>query len=334
MANVGALIRQAKIDGVALKTCPQTHQTYLNRIRKAGREYKAALVSVQESYAASKVGRNASAYQNAVSQLDAIEEEMQDLLQEVNTGIVEVKKAADSTAEKAANVTASQEALLAAEGDMDRLDPTSRRTMLDFADQYVLARYVVWAKVLVVIGVLYLVYSPMNVLLSLAIAVGIAIVYYVVTLLLALYRGRNPRGGDTEKMCADGVTAVIDNGENCPAVSTQDTYVACNMGNFGKCCWDGTPFNGEACPPNPGETSCYNSEFGCCPDAKTARTASGGCPPVVECDSSEFGCCPNGQPRTDATDVSCTFQSPCGFTAFGCCEDATAKTDLAGSNCT
>lgn len=335
MENVGALKRQAKVDAVALKTCPQTHKKYLTKIKTFGQEHRAALESVEANFAAHKIGRDSGGYKNAEAQLNAVEGQMQKLIQDVNTGIVGVKRVADTTAQKSANVAASQEALLAAEGDLDRLDPTSRRTMLDFADQYKLARYVVWAKVLLAAGLLYLVYSPMNVLLSLAIAVGIAVVWYVVTLLIALYRGRNPGGGGTDKgkLCSDGVTPAEENGENCPVVSSQETYVACNKGSFGMCCWDGTPYNGEKCPDYPGEESCFNSPYGCCADGKTARTETGGCPAVVECESSEFGCCPNGQPRTDASDASCTFQSPCGFSAFGCCEDATEKTDPAGSNC-
>jgi hypothetical protein len=328
-------MRRAKMDGVALKTSPQTHQFFLTKLKRYGKQYVAALQRVEANYARHKVGRDPPAYKNAVAQLEAIEGEVRDLKQEVHTAIVGVKASADATAQKAENVAKSQAALEAAGGDLDKLDPTSRRTMLDFADQYKLAYYVLWAKVFLAAGVLYMVFSLENVVLSLAITAAIAIVWYIINLLIALYRGRNPKGGSTEegKMCGDGVTPMVGDGENCPDICTKDTYVACNQGSFAKCCWDGTPFDGESCPTVP-EGSCYESQYGCCPDGKTARTATGGCPEVVACASSQFGCCPNGQPRTDATDESCTFQSPCGFTAFGCCENSTPKTDAAGSNCT
>jgi hypothetical protein len=344
--NVSALLKEAKMNAVALQTCPAVHQGYLNRINALKESYTTTLALVVKNFSAYKTGDNTTTYGNDVAQLAGIEADLHELIETINTSVVGVKKLADDAAVQMDNVTAAQGNL--ALGDPDKLDSTSRRTMLDFADQYRLAYYVVWVKVVLIVGVVYFLYSQENLLLSGLIFVAITLLWYVGTFLLAMYRGRNPGGGDTDagKMCGDGVTLSDETGSNCPAVCTAETYVACNKGVYGKCCWNGTPFTdatGSACPLAPSDPeSCFNSAYGCCSDGKTKRqdptgTYLGnvdkyGCAVVADCKTSEFGCCPNGTARTSNED-DCTFQSPCAFSAFGCCEDGSSKSNAAGSAC-
>ena len=346
--NVSALLKEAKMNTVALNTCPAVHQGYLNRINELKTGYTDTLALVVRNYSAYKTGDDTTTYGNDVAQLAATEAELHMLIGTINTNIVGVQKLADDAAVQMDNVSTAQDNL--ASGDPDKLDSTSRRTMLDFADQYRLAYYVVWVKVVLIGVIVYFLYSQQNLLLSAAVFVAITLVWYVWVYLLAMYRGRNPRAGDTDtgKLCGDGVTLSDETGSNCPAVCTAETYVACNKSVYGKCCWNGNPFTdatGSACAPQPSDPeSCFNSAYGCCPDGLTNRkdpTArvhldksldTYGCALVPDCKTSEFGCCPNGTARTSIND-DCTFQSPCAFSAFGCCADGSNKTNAEGSAC-
>lgn len=325
-----ALLRQAQTDASTLATSSQASVNFATQIASLKEEYATTLDKVVANYSKYKMGDNSTSYNDDTAQLAGIENDLVALIQTINKSNATVRKIADHTAESMENVESSQSALNV--DDPALMDSTSRRTMLDFADLYKLNYYVVWMKVILIVALLYFLFSLKNVLLSVGIGLGIAILWYVYTLLMSLFTGRNPRGGDTDKikMCADGVTESDATGSNCPAVCNADTYVACNKGASQKCCWDGYADNGS-CNPLPVASSCFNSTYGCCPDGTTSRTATGGCETEVLCASSEFGCCPNGQSRTK--DGVCSFQSPCAFSAFGCCADGKNKVDALGSNC-
>lgn len=56
---------------------------------------------------------------------------------------------------------------------------------------------------------------------------------------------------------------------------------------------------------------------------------------VGGCGGTEFGCCPDGKTaKVDAKGTNCGFIGGCRSTRFGCCPDGvTAKADAKGSNC-
>ena len=175
---------------VALNTCPAVHQGYLNRINELKTGYTDTLALVVRNYSAYKTGDDTTTYGNDVAQLAATEAELHMLIGTINTNIVGVQKLADDAAVQMDNVSTAQDNL--ASGDPDKLDSTSRRTRLDFADQYRLAYYVVWVKVVLIGVIVYFLYSQQNLLLSAAVFVAITLVWYVWVSLLAMYRGRNP----------------------------------------------------------------------------------------------------------------------------------------------
>jgi hypothetical protein len=327
---VYALLQQAEADASTLASSPQAALNFRTQIDALQKLYDKSLESVLLNYAKYKMGDDDTSYNDDVAQLAGIENDLVALIQTIRTSNVNVNRIADRTAEMSENIASSQGALDTK--DPNLMDSTSRRTMLDFADTYKLNYYVVWLKVVFIVGLLYFLFSTKNVILSVAIGLVIAILWYFYTFLMSLFTGRNPKGGnmDKEKMCADGVTPSDATGSNCPAVCTAETYVACNKSPAGKCCWDGYADNGS-CNPMPAASSCFNSQYGCCADGVTPRTATGGCETELDCTLSEFGCCPNGQSRT--SDGGCSFQSPCAFSAFGCCPNGTNKSNVLGTNC-
>ncbi|XP_023166272.2 papilin isoform X2 [Drosophila hydei] len=73
----------------------------------------------------------------------------------------------------------------------------------------------------------------------------------------------------------------------------------------------------------PKKKICEKSEFGCCPDGKSAAKGpfDEGCPIAKTCAETEFGCCSDGvSPAEGKRNKGCP-KSDCAETLFGCCPD-------------
>ena len=221
-------------------------------------------------------------------------------------------------------------------------DATSRKMMLDYAEEYKISFLVVWAKVVIVIVATYLMWSTQNMFYTLATMVAVVIVWYTWSFIVHFFTGRNPSGGDKPRTCADG-TAANATGSNCsstcPTVENVpiNLYMSCEESVNG-CCSDGMPSMHEDLTKCPAARTCAATEFGCCPDGETDRVDIHGtnCDWTYvegDCSESKFGCCANGMLKADEKGTNCTPANACGFTAFGCCPDGSFRDDLAGSNC-
>lgn len=221
-------------------------------------------------------------------------------------------------------------------------DLTSKRLLLDYAEQYKQAYIVVCAKAALFVVVLSFIFTWRNVFLTAATSAAVVIVWYTWHFVLSFFTGRRPRGGDTTKgkLCPDG-TASDATGSNCSTCPEKAAvavgYTSCAKTPFG-CCPNGRPSNdadGSGCGP---PLACASTQYGCCPDGISHRTDASGsqCDWTdyrKSCTNTEFGCCPNGATKIDDEGSNCTNASACGKTAFGCCTDGKPRIDFAGSNC-
>lgn len=55
------------------------------------------------------------------------------------------------------------------------------------------------------------------------------------------------------------------------------------------------------------DTCCWASDFGCCPDNKTAMTSEND----TCCSSSEYGCCPDNMTAKVSSDDNCGIEPTC-----------------------
>lgn len=222
-------------------------------------------------------------------------------------------------------------------------DLTSKRLLLDYAEQYKLSYIVICAKAALFVAVLSFIFTWRNAVLTAATSATVVIVWYTWHFVLSFFTGRRPSGGDTTKgkLCPDGTAsnATGSNCDTCPSTKSVVAvgYTSCSKTPFG-CCPNGMPSNdadGSGCGP---PLACASTQFGCCPDGLSARTDASGsqCEWTNygrSCTNTEFGCCPNGSTKLDDEGSNCTNASACGKTAFGCCTDGKPRLDFLGSNC-
>ena len=222
-------------------------------------------------------------------------------------------------------------------------DLTSKRLLLDYADQYKQSYIVICAKAALFVAVMSFIFTWRNAFLTAVTSTAVVIVWYTWHFILSFFTGRKPEGGDTTngKLCPDGTAsdATGSNCNTCPSTkaAVPVNYMSCSKTPFG-CCPNGMPSNdadGSGCGP---PLACASTQFGCCPDGLSARTDASGsqCEWTNygrSCTNTEFGCCPNGSTKLDDEGSNCTNASACGKTAFGCCTDGKPRLDFLGSNC-
>ena len=133
-------------------------------------------------------------------------------------------------------------------------------------------------------------------------------------------------------------SAYLVNGPNNIYAGTTSNQVGGCAGTQYGCCDDGiTPRTANGCPlpvppPPPG---CAGTQYGCCEDGVTPRTATGCLPPPPGCASTQYGCCEDGV--TPKTATGCPVPAPattgCAASQYGCCPDNTTIKNIDGSNC-
>jgi hypothetical protein len=219
-------------------------------------------------------------------------------------------------------------------------DPTSKRMMLDYADEYKVSYVVVCAKAVIFVATLAVIYTPRNVFLTFATTAVVVLVWYTWAFLIEFFRNLHPKEVKLkDRKCPDGTPSNA-TGSNCKDTcpdTTANTFMSCEQSPFG-CCPDGSTSPDaemKGCPP---PLACGSTEFGCCPDRLSERTDAEGsyCDWTYfrgDCSKTTYGCCPNGSIKEDADGSNCTLTSSCGLTAFGCCPNGDPRDDLAGSNC-
>lgn len=87
------------------------------------------------------------------------------------------------------------------------------------------------------------------------------------------------------------------------------------------------------CKPRPKKpAACLKSEFGCCPDNKTAATGpfDEGCKLQETCKDTKFGCCSDGVSPAEGKKGKGCPEELCHSSLFGCCPDG--KTEAEGQN--
>ena len=87
---------------------------------------------------------------------------------------------------------------------------------------------------------------------------------------------------------------------------------------------------------------CAGTQYGCCPDGVTAKSADGtNCAPYPSppggCSGTQYGCCPDGVTAKSADGTNCAPYPPppggCVSTQYGCCPDNITAKNADGSNC-
>jgi hypothetical protein len=233
-------------------------------------------------------------------------------------------------------------ALLTKSADSGYMDVTSKRMMLDYAEEYKIAFLIICAKAVIVCVTMAFIYSRKNLFLTVATFVAVVVVWYSWNFILYFFQSNGGTYTEAEKLCADG-TPANSTGSNCAEACTKsddgpEEYTSCSENPFG-CCIDGASridASGSACSV---PLACMSTLYGCCPDGLMARTDASGsqCDWTAlrgDCAMSKYGCCPNGITKVDERGSNCKPVSLCGITAFGCCPNGDDREDLAGSNCT
>jgi hypothetical protein len=322
MADLKALLQRAKSDSEEIDRTVKTIGKTKSAIEKLKKEGFAAIDAYVETFpdmTTSRIDANAKTITKLTGQLGDASLSLQKKVEDSKATLDQLRKAK--------------------EGGFS--DATSRKMMLDYAEEYKISFLVVWAKVVVVIVATYLMWSTQNILYTLATMVAVVIVWYTWSFIVHFFTGRNPSGGDKPRKCPDGTEANA-TGSNCNTCPTVDNvpinlYMSCEESVNG-CCSNGMPSMHEDLKKCPVARSCAASEFGCCPDGDTERTDRNGnnCDWTYyegDCSESKFGCCANGLLKEDEKGTNCTPANACGFSAFGCCPDGSDRDDLAGSNC-
>ncbi|XP_070503265.1 papilin isoform X3 [Chironomus tepperi] len=85
-----------------------------------------------------------------------------------------------------------------------------------------------------------------------------------------------------------------------------------------------TELKPKKCKPRPKKTAaCLVSQFGCCPDNKTAATGpfDEGCTIIETCKDTKYNCCPDGLTPAKGLHGKGCPKEDCNDTLFGCCPD-------------
>lgn len=322
MADLKGLLQRAKSDSEEIdrtvKTIGKTKKA-IEKLKKEGYSAIDAYVETFPDMTTSRIDANAKTITKLTTQLGDASLSLQKKVEDSKATLDQLRKSK--------------------EGGFS--DATSRKMMLDYAEEYKISFLVVWAKVVIVIVATYLMWSTQNMLYTLATMVAVVIVWYTWSFIVHFFTGRNPSGGDKPRTCADG-TAANATGSNCSTCPTVDNvptnlYMSCEESVNG-CCSNGMPNLHDDLEKCPAARACAASKYGCCPDGDTERTDINGnnCDWTYyegNCSESKFGCCPNGLLKEDEKGTNCTPANACGFSAFGCCPDGSDRDDLAGSNC-
>jgi len=159
--------------------------------------------------------------------------------------------------------------------------------------------------------------------------------------------------------CPDNVTTKNADGSNCPTA----TGVVFNGSNVNAGVYSGPNVSAFAAqgPNNSGLIikgpngnvytlsknntvgGCAGTQYGCCPDGVTSKSADGtNCapyPPTVGgCAGTQYGCCPDGITSKSADGTNCAPYPPpppggCASSQYGCCPDNVTAKNADGSNC-
>jgi len=83
---------------------------------------------------------------------------------------------------------------------------------------------------------------------------------------------------------------------------------------------------------------CAGTQYGCCEDGITSRTANG-CPmptqpPPPGCAGTQYGCCEDGITSKTASGCPVPSATTCDASPYGCCPDNATAKNVDGSNCT
>lgn len=326
--------------------------TYMKQLLKQDKLYYSLLNDVITLYPISKVKNTPNATTNYTTKLSVLNG-ISKTIQTITTTIEDKVTIGDASLKESQQETKNLKQMIVNleknNGNLEDLDLTSKRMLNDYITLYSTQRYVIWIKGLIVVFLLYILFSDaikhpelrIYVFGWMICIVMLFILQYLKTLMAT--KTNMPTGASSSAVinvnplscsnteygcCPDGKTTKNKNGMNCSCIKTK----------YG-CCPDGTdkPEDGN-CSTLTGiePIPCNQTEYGCCPDNKTISNSYGSnCgtnrtrPPL--CSNTQYGCCPDGHSISNVDRSNCV--GSCASSLYGCCPNGVTISNKDRSNC-
>ena len=300
--------------------------TYMQQLLKQDKLYYTQLDSVIQSYPTSKLSDTDTVYTTQLSALNGISKTIKNLDASIHDKVLQNTRKLQQSDTEISNLKQMYSNLDKNDGDMEKLDLTSRRLLNDYVNIYATNRLVLWIKVIIVGFLSYILFSDALKHPELRIYILLWGICIILLFVISYFRYK----WATRTTLPTSATSQPESVKTCSDIPPSLT---CSATEYG-CCPDGVTVSDK----NKLNCGCANSTYGCCPDGSN-RKQDGTCSRTepVPCNQSQFGCCPDNITLSNSTGSNCTSKSTrpplCSNTQYGCCPDGNTVSNADRSNC-